>query len=59
MNIFKPFFKEYHQSVNQFGSKSGPTFTFCKAVCKDDLPATLTGKELTLDMLEETYVVTV
>ena len=26
INIFKKFFQEYHQSVKQFGSRSGPTF---------------------------------
>ena len=26
INYFKKFFQEYHQSVKQFGSRSGPTF---------------------------------
>ena len=25
-HLFKKFFQEYHQSVKQFGSRSGPTF---------------------------------
>ena len=29
INVFEKFFQEYHQSVKQFGSRSGPTY--CRA----------------------------
>ena len=38
-NQFRKFFHEYHQSVKQFGSRSGPTLCWAcsgfQTVCKD------------------------
>ena len=50
MNFFEKFFQEYHQSVKQFGSRSGPTFCLSglicvQTVCEGDQQMTSVGKE--------------
>ena len=47
INFFEGFFQEYHQSVQQIGSRSGLTFCqACQSVCKHYEQKTQLGNEL-------------
>ena len=48
IKFIEKFFREYHQSVKQFGSRSGPTFcpNWVQTVCKGYQQKTLVGEEL-------------
>ena len=51
--LFEKFFQEYDQSVEQFGSRSGPTWV--QTVCKIYQQTTLGDKELILAVLNFFY----
>ena len=59
INFFKKFFQEHHQSVNQFGSRSGPTFCrswsgfklFAKVISRQQVAASQERGRLELTLL--------